>query len=305
MLQVDAPLAQRAWPTPSAVLELFKPVTWFAAMWAFVCGVVSTGLPVLERWPYILGGVVLAGPLVCAASQAVNDWFDRDVDAINEPHRPIPSGRIPGHWGLYLAVFWSAVSLVFAALLGTWAFAAGLVAVILAWAYSAPPVRLKRSGWTGPGAVALSYEGIAWLTGAAVMAGTAPGPWIVGAALLYSVGAHGIMTLNDFKAVEGDIETGVRSLPVVLGPERAAKLACLIMAVPQVFVIAGLISIGAPVHALAVAGLLIGQVICMRTLLRDPEGRAAWYNGTGVGMFVLGMLITAFAIGANGGGGTW
>ncbi|MEO0715238.1 MAG: UbiA family prenyltransferase, partial [Pseudomonadota bacterium] len=127
MLQVDAPLAQRAWPTPSAVLELFKPVTWFAAMWAFVCGVVSTGLPVLERWPYILGGVVLAGPLVCAASQAVNDWFDRDVDAINEPHRPIPSGRIPGHWGLYLAVFWSAVSLVFAALLGTWAFAAGLV----------------------------------------------------------------------------------------------------------------------------------------------------------------------------------
>ena len=41
-------------------------------------------------------------------------------------------------------------------------------------------------------------------------------------AALYSLGAHGIMTLNDFKSVEGDRRMGIRSLPAMLGTERAA-----------------------------------------------------------------------------------
>ena len=86
-------------PQPLAVLELFKPITWFAPMWAFGCGVVSSGIAASARWAFVLAGLALAGPLVCATSQAVNDWYDRDVDAINEPNRPIPSGRIPGRLG--------------------------------------------------------------------------------------------------------------------------------------------------------------------------------------------------------------
>jgi hypothetical protein len=58
--------------------------------------------------------------LLCASSQAVNDWFDRHVDAINEPNRPIPSGRMPGRWGLYVAVLWTLLSLACAAALGAW-----------------------------------------------------------------------------------------------------------------------------------------------------------------------------------------
>ena len=50
--------------------------------------------------------------MVCATSQAVNDWFDRHVDAINEPNRPIPSGRIPGRWGLYIALIWGTWSII-------------------------------------------------------------------------------------------------------------------------------------------------------------------------------------------------
>ncbi len=87
-------------PAPAAVIELLKPITWFAPMWAFACGVVSSGLPLSARWLFVLAGVVLAGPLVCATSQAVNDWYDRDVDAINEPNRPIPSGTHPGPMGI-------------------------------------------------------------------------------------------------------------------------------------------------------------------------------------------------------------
>ena len=69
------------------------------------------------------------------------------------------------------------------------------------------------------------------------MAGALPDWRIVVIALLYSVGAHGIMTLNDFKSVEGDKRMGIDSLPVLLGVERAARFACLVMAVPQVVVV--------------------------------------------------------------------
>ena len=287
-------------PDPRAVLELLHPVTWFPPMWAFGCGVVSSGVSVADRWPEFLGGVILAGPLVCAMSQAANDWYDRHVDAVNEPHRPIPSGRIPGTWGFWIAVAWTVVSLAVAALLGPWAFGAGVVACILAWIYSAPPLRLKANGWWGCAATGLAYEGLPWITGAAVMLGTAPEPRIWLVALLYAAGAHGIMTLNDFKAIEGDRRHGLRSLPVIMGPERAARFACWVMALPQVIVIALLLVWQQPWHAVAVGALLGVQLWGMRVLLRDPEGKAPWYNGVGVGPYVLGMLIAAFALRALG-----
>ena len=59
---------------------------------------------------------------------------------------------------------------------------------------------------------------------------------IITLAILYSLGAHGIMTLNDFKSIEGDRRLGVRSLPVQLGVRRAVQLACIVMAAPQVVV---------------------------------------------------------------------
>jgi chlorophyll synthase len=279
------------------MFQLLKPVTWFPPMWAFMCGVVSSGMPVLEQLGVVLLGILLAGPLVCGASQVVNDWFDRDVDAINEPDRPIPSGRVPGRWGLYLAVFWSALSLFVGYLLGPWVFGATVVGLILAWLYSAPPMRLKLNGWWGNAAVGLSYEGLAWVTGAAVMiGGQMPDPRILLLALLYSLGAHGIMTLNDFKALDGDRQMGVRSLPVQLGPARAARLACWTMALPQVVVI-GLLTIWDQwMFALLVLAVLLAQFAAMRRLLTDPRKYAPWYNATGVTLYVLGMLASAFAV---------
>ena len=265
-------------------------------MWAFGCGVVSSGVPVAGQWPLVLAGVALAGPLVCGTSQAANDWYDRHVDAINEPGRPIPSGRLPGRTGLHIAIGWTAVSLVVAALLGRWAFGAAIVGVALAWLYSAPPVRLKRNGWWGNAACAACYEGLPWFTGAAIMAGAAPDWRITLVAAAYSAGAHGIMTLNDFKSVEGDRQMGVDSLPVLLGPARAARLACWAMAVPQVLVVALLAGWGMAWHAAAVALLLAVQGGLMVRLLRDPKGQAPWYDATGTTLYVLGMLVAAFAL---------
>lgn len=295
-MNVQSTLHSASFPQPRAVLELIKPITWFPPMWAYLCGIISAGVSPWSSWPLVVLGVLLAGPVVCGMSQAANDWCDRHVDAVNEPQRPIPSGRIPGRWGLWIALAMSGLSLALGWMLGPWGFAATVAGVLAAWAYSAEPVRLKRSGWWGPGLVGLCYEGLPWFTGAAVLSQGLPSFPVIAMALLYAFGAHGIMTLNDFKALEGDRQHGVRSLPVTLGPDVAARVACTVMGLAQALVIALLLIWGRPWHALAVLVLLLAQIRAMKTLLADPKGKAPWYNATGIAMYVSGMMITAFAI---------
>jgi chlorophyll synthase len=190
----------------------------------------------------------------------------------------------------------SGVAAVLGLALGPWGFGATLVAIAAAWAYSAEPVRLKRSGWWGPGLVGLSYETLPWITGAAVLSAGAPSVEVILIAVLYGLGAHGIMTLNDFKALEGDRQMGVNSLPVVLGPVGAARVACTVMAVPQLVVIALLAFWGQGAHALGVSGVLVLQLWALTIMFRDPKAKAPWYNGTGVLLYVSGMMIAAFAL---------
>lgn len=286
----------RRFPEPLAALRLIKPITWFPPMWAYLCGVVSSGASPAGQWFLVILGVILAGPIVCGMSQAANDWCDRHVDAINEPERPIPSGRIPGRWGLWIALAMSTLSLLVGWQLGPWGFGATVVGVLAAWAYSAEPVRLKRSGWWGPGLVGLSYESLPWFTGAAVLSAGAPRAEVIIVAVLYGLGAHGIMTLNDFKALEGDREMGVNSLPVTLGPKRAAKVACFVMAVPQMIVATLLFVWDKPLHALGVCAVLCLQFWAMTVMFKDPKAKAPWYNGTGVLLYISGMMVTAFAL---------
>ena len=280
-------------PDPAAVLELLKPITWFPPMWAFMCGAVSSGQ---WNWGLFLAGILLAGPLVCGMSQAANDWCDRHVDAINEPKRPIPSGRIPGRWGLWIALLWTGLSLLLGYALGEWVFWATVVAVAAAWAYSAEPIRLKKDARISALVCGLSYETLPWFTGAAVMLGAFPDWRIVLIALLYGLGAHGIMTLNDFKAVEGDRAFGLVSLPAQLGPDRAARVAVGAMFAPQVVVILLMLMWGKPWQALIVGGLLAGQAALVPRFFADPTRNAVFFSGFGVMLYVLGMLTAACAL---------
>jgi chlorophyll synthase len=284
-------------PSLATVAELLKPITWFPPMWALACGVVASGQSFSDHVLLIFAGLVLSGPLVCASSQAVNDWFDRHVDAINEPNRPIPSGRMPGQWGLWIALIWTGMSLLWALGLGTWGFLACGLGLLLAWAYSAPPFRFKSNGWLGNTACALSYEGLAWVTGSALMLGGAlPDEKSLWLALLYSAGAHGIMTLNDFKAVQGDRQMGVRSLPVQLGVERAAQVACAFMLLAQWGVAVLLAHWGAPDHALAVVLLSAAQLPLMAKFVQQPIEKALSVSAFGVPLFVAGMMVSAWAV---------
>ena len=283
-------------PAPGAVLALLKPVTWFPPMWAYACGAVSAGQITSDRWFAVALGVLLAGPLLCGTSQAVNDWFDRHVDAINEPDRVIPSGRMPGRWGLGIAIFNSVLSMIVAGLLGTTVFVAAAIGLALAWAYSAPPFRLKKNGWWGNAACGFSYESLPWITAAAAALGTVPNGGIFAVAILYGAGAHGIMTLNDFKSMDGDARMGVASLPVQMGARNAARFAGLSMIVPQIAVVALLVWWNSPWAAAAVGLLTLAQLAALPRLVADPKGKAVWYSALGVGLYVTGMMIVAFAI---------
>ena len=297
MERLSAPGFATRFPDPRDVIELLKPITWFPPIWAFMCGVISSGVPIATRWPFVIAGIALVGPLVCGTSQAVNDWFDRHVDAINEPNRPIPSGRIAGSWGLRIAIIGTAIAFISAAAMGAWVLRATVFALIFAWIYSAPPFRLKMSGVWGPAAVALTYEGLTWFTGATVMAGALPRPQVMIVLALYAAGAFGIMTLNDFKAVEGDRAMGIRSLPATLGVGPAARIACLVMAVAQIAVVVLLLDWHHRAVAGIVAALLAGQFGLMPRLMRDPLANTPWYNATGTTLYVLGMLASALALG--------
>ena len=281
--------------TPSLIslLELIKPVTWFPPMWAFLCGVVSVGALNSNNTILILAGLLLAGPLVCGMSQAVNDWCDRHVDAINQPERPIPSGRVSAGWGFFTGITMSAISILFAYYLGSLIFFATIIGVLAAWLYSLEPIRLKRSAIFGPGVVAICYEGLPWFTGAAIFTISLPNKEVLIVLSLYALGAHGIMTMNDFKATKGDKLLGINSLPVILGRKPATLVACLIMLFPQLIVISLFYFWGSLILAITLAVCVLLQSLSMIFIIRDPEKNTPFFNMTGVLLYIAGMMLSA------------
>ncbi|NQU46680.1 MAG: chlorophyll synthase ChlG [Chlorobium sp.] len=281
---------------PSAILPLMKPVTWFPPMWAFACGVVSTGEPVLENWSVLLGGVILAGPLMCAMSQTMNDYFDREVDAINEPERPIPSGRISKSASWLITFSLIVTGFLVALSIHPYVVVIAFVGVLMSHAYSGPPLRAKRNGWFGNLIVGLAYEGVAWLTGSFAITQGVPSTETIALAIIFSLGAHGIMTLNDFKSVVGDRIRKVASIPVQLGEKNAAILASVIMNAAQLGAIAILFLKGSSLMAILASLLLLAQLPMQKILIDNPREKAVWYNAFGTLLYVLSMMVAAVGI---------
>ncbi len=279
-------------------IALMKPVTWFAPAWAFLCGAVASGglgwsLDTLGR---LLLGIVMAGPILCGLSQVVNDYCDQEVDAINEPHRLIPSGQVTLRHVQVMALLLTWVGCSIALFLGSEVALYVGLGLVCALAYSMKPLRGKRNGWVGNALVSFSYEGLAWLAGHAAFAALS---WqSVTVALLYSIGAHGIMTVNDFKSMAGDAQMHIRSIPVQYGKRIAARLVVATMALAQLGVIGLLLVLGHPIAALVITLLLAAQTLPYVRFIRDPEHNAVFFNATAIMLFVWGMLAAAIGLAA-------
>jgi len=277
-------------------VALMKPITWFAPMWAFLCGAVASGAVDLTPGDIsrVVLGILMAGPILCGASQVMNDYYDREIDALNEPDRLIPSGLV-ALWQVFTTV---AVLLVvgfgIALFLGTDVAALTAAGMIFALAYSAPPVRAKRNGWYGNTVVAISYEGLAWLAGHVAFAALTPGTVIIAA--LYSFGAHGIMAINDYKSIDGDQQTGIRTIPVMYGVKRAAWIIVIIMNISQVGVLIAFLVWGNWIAALVIGGIIAVQLPIQRNFIQDPTENYLKFSAIGVSFFVWGMLVAAIGL---------
>jgi len=286
----------------NASLRTFaKPGTWFAPMWAMLVGCVASGN---AHWTFpsvgrVLLGMILAGPLLCAFSQVTNDWFDREVDRINEPDRPTAANLLSPITVGAISIGLATAALALAAYLGTNVFYLAIGGLALALAYSAPPLRLKaRNGWLANAACAFAYEGFAWVAGAAIFGHVTTGTLVL--AGLYSLGSHGLMTLNDFKSYEGDKRLGLRSLPVMLGLDGALRAAFSFIDIFQVLAIGYVLF-----NRMWLAGgimllLFVVQIPMQRKLATDPKGLAPWYCASAIPPFVWGMLVAALAIRSGG-----
>ena len=104
------------------------------------------------------------------------------------------------------------------------------------------------------------------------------------------------MTLNDFKAIEGDRQMGVWSLPVQLGVKRAGGTACWVMLLPQLVVVGLLLRWSDWSYALAVLLLVYAQVPLMHKFMKDPVKQALGLSALGVPLLVAGMMVSAFAL---------
>ncbi|NWJ94714.1 MAG: chlorophyll synthase ChlG [Chloroflexi bacterium] len=293
--EVSNTAPNRNWRTELKLcLTIIKPITWVPVVWSFWCGAVMAGglSWTLEGLTKLLVGLILAGPLLCGMAQAINDWFDREVDAVNEPWRPIASGQLSvvriyqvigtlGFFGLMAAYYLGPVVMLLA-----------FFGIFMAHNYSAPPLRLKRFTWIGPLSSASSYILVPWLAAASVFGGITWRAMAISG--LYTLGGIGIMILNDFKSIRGDYQLKLPSVPVVYGTRTASRLACAIMDLSQLTVGGLLLMEGRPVAVAILALLLFPQLLLQHRFIEKPLSRAIWYNARGQNFLVLGMLVAAW-----------
>jgi 4-hydroxybenzoate polyprenyltransferase len=274
----------------SLFLEFSRPFTLVAPALGFASGAATAaGAAPREPWSldlvlYPCIGLVMAAVLN-AASNALNQIYDLEIDRINKPKRPLPSGRLSRReaWRFTWAAY--AVALVLA-----WLVAPGgrhecfwivIVATIITILYSAPPFRTKRLGiWANltiaiPRGVLLKVAG--W---SAVKTVFGTEPWFIGAVFgLFLLGAS---TTKDFADMEGDARGGCRTLPIIYGVRRAAWLISPSFILPFIMIAVGTrlrILTGTPalLYALSIVMTIYGLYVCY-LMLRRPEELAVEEN---------------------------
>ena len=289
-------------------LQLMKPITWIPLIWGVVCGAASSGnyTWTLENFLMAAACMLLSGPLMAGYTQTINDFYDREIDAINEPYRPIPSGAIsvPQVVTQILVLLGLGLALSFG--LDRWVgheFPIMLCLTIggafLAYIYSAPPLKLKQNGWLGNYALGASYIALPWWAGHALFGHL---NWtIVILTLFYSLAGLGIAVVNDFKSVEGDRQLGLKSLPVMFGVNTAAWLCVIMIDVFQAGIGAYLIYIHQILYAAMVLLLVIPQITFQDMyFLRNPLENDVKYQASAQPFLVLGMLVAGLALGHAG-----
>lgn len=231
------------------LIDLLRPFTLLAPALggtsAALLGLsISTGgaltrATLLEHFTELVWGVSTL-VFVNAASNALNAAYDVEIDRINKPYRPVPAGVVTKDeartlaWVLYLVTLWRAAT----AFRLTFSFLVLLI-MLITIGYSMPPIRLKRRLWASNISIAFTRGVLGFVAAWSVFDDPLlphgslpfnPTPFIMGGVMfVFLIGAT---TTKDFTDVEGDRRFGVRTLPVVYGPRRAALYSAPFLVIP-------------------------------------------------------------------------
>ena len=279
-------------------MDLARPFTLVAPALGFVSGALTAiGAAPREPWSPALLTAPLAGAamaaLLNAGNNALNQIYDLDIDRVNKPKRPLPSGRltIPQVWWFTNITYALALVLAWLVVPGRLALSLSqgrhecfwLVAVAVActYLYSVPPFRTKRLGiWANvtiaiPRGVLLKVAG--WSSVKTIIGLE---PWYIGC--IFGLFLLGATTTKDFADMEGDRRGGCRTLPIQYGVRRAAWMISPSFVVPFL-----MINIGAAMHVLTGnfwllqilgAVMTVYGLYVLLLMLRRPEDLAVEEN---------------------------
>ncbi|NTW00124.1 MAG: UbiA family prenyltransferase [Oscillochloris sp.] len=266
------PLAKRI----RAHIELADPITWISPAMICFCGAIASGhvtgfqMSNSQHWWLVLLGALMIGPLGTGFSQSINDYYDRDIDAINDPSRPIPAGLVSLagarlNWSI-LGVSSFLVSLLFGNMLIT---VLAVIGIILSVLYSMPPIKLKKNYWLGPPAVGIGYVAVSWMAGHLIFAPITWQSFIV--AVINGGLTAGLLFLNDIKSVEGDRQHGLQSLAVAIGVKQALLVAYAVITICEILLMILALVWGHYWVAAFIFFALVAPIYSQVKLYRDPN----------------------------------
>ncbi|MGC9328559.1 MAG: UbiA family prenyltransferase [Candidatus Hinthialibacter sp.] len=211
----------------SSYWELCRPFTLLAPGIGFIAFALAgwsgmTGVSLASVLPAILTGA-LSAALLNAASNIINQYFDLEIDRINKPTRPFPSGRVSIQHGMIFCFILYFLSFLMAYLVGWQFFGIVMFTAFVTYAYSGEPFRTKRHWFWANLTIAIPRGCLLVVAGwTAVRDLWAPEPWIIGGIFgLYILGAA---STKDFADIKGDRACGCITLPIRFGVERSAKI---------------------------------------------------------------------------------
>ena len=216
-----------------AHIEILDPVTWISVFPCLTGGVMASGAMHSSVHDYLMlfALFMIYGPLGTGFSQSVNDYYDLELDMINEPTRPIPSGRLTKkqalwNWTIVLAIgviSGISLSIHIGGVRGLIFCCSILTGLLLGYIYSAPPLKLKKNILFSAPAVGISYGVIPWLSANAFFSEIRPE--VIWLAVLNFFMGMALIIMNDFKSQEGDAQGGMKSLAVMIGAKNTFLVA--------------------------------------------------------------------------------
>lgn len=275
------------------LIRLMRPVNCTMMGFAVLVGAILASAQFGSlNWLRILFGF-LTGFTFCAAAMVINDYYDRKIDAINEPQRPIPSGIVKPAEAIVFVGVLSTVGFVFAGLVSPLCFVVAAASLVLTATYITIG---KRSGLPGNFLVSICVA-IPFIYGSITAIGTVGLNVLLFAAMAF-LSNTGREITKGIVDVKGDSAEGVKTLAVRLGERNAAVAAVAFfifaVALTPVTWILGLVGIWFIPFVLVTD---VGLVACSALLLIDhSREKARRIKKVVLYLFFVGLLAYIFGI---------